>query len=130
MTDSFEPCTTPGCPHYEKTPVNCRIKNLQTTPTICSRNINPCKRKDNLNFEYPPLRKTTRKLIIDLPTSQETSISPNKFALPQNVNVNNNETPGTVAQENNPPALRTTSTDSDASTSVNQNTAQNQLPHS
>ncbi|GFY50473.1 hypothetical protein TNIN_340391 [Trichonephila inaurata madagascariensis] len=109
-------------------PVNSPIKNFQTTPTNDSRNINPCKGKDNSNLEYPPQRKNARKLILDLPTSQQISIITDKFTLPQNATVYNIGNPGNVAQENNPPAPRTTGTDSGARTSANQNTAQNQLP--
>ncbi|GFY59783.1 hypothetical protein TNIN_373401 [Trichonephila inaurata madagascariensis] len=84
--------------------------------------------KDNSNLEYPPQRKNARKLILDLPTFQQISIFTNKIALPQNANVNNIGNAGNVAQEKNPPDLRTTGMDSGARTSANQNTAQNQIP--
>ncbi|GFU99410.1 uncharacterized protein TNCV_2501331 [Trichonephila clavipes] len=67
--DSYDSCTIPGCPHHEKTPTNSPIKFTQTTPKSNVQNVNPCKRKDNSNFEYPPQRKTARKIVLDFPAN-------------------------------------------------------------
>ncbi|GFW18049.1 hypothetical protein TNCV_2281531 [Trichonephila clavipes] len=100
--DSYDPCTIPGCSHHEKAPSNSPIKFTQTTPKSNAQNINPCKRKDNSNFEYPPQRKTTRKIVLDFPTNEEINLSPNKFELPQRFNSNNLENPGSPVIEKNP----------------------------
>ncbi|GFV37965.1 integrase catalytic domain-containing protein [Trichonephila clavipes] len=80
--DSFEPCIIPDCPHHEKTPQNSPLKMTQSTPKI-NPNINYSgKRKENSNFEYPPQRKTARKVIYDITDNEELNLSPNKFELP------------------------------------------------
>ncbi|GFX83723.1 hypothetical protein TNCV_349871 [Trichonephila clavipes] len=89
--DSFEPCNISGCPHHEKNPQNSPLKMTQSTPKINPHVNNSGKRKDNSNFEYPPLRKTSRKIILDIPDNEEINLSPNKFALPQGVQINNLE---------------------------------------
>ncbi|GFR23214.1 hypothetical protein TNCT_518431 [Trichonephila clavata] len=113
--DSFPPCTTPGCPRHEKTPVSSPSKNLQKTPTNTNKN-NSGKRKDNLNFEHPPIRKTARKLTFELPSTQEITISPNKFTLLENSD--SIENPGSGAQITNPPAPSKTNTDTTNQISV------------
>ncbi|GFX81938.1 hypothetical protein TNCV_2571372 [Trichonephila clavipes] len=80
--DSFKPCNIPGCPHHEKTPQNSPLKMTQSTPKINPNNNYSGKRKDNSNFEYPPQRKTARKIILDITDNEELNLSPNKFALP------------------------------------------------
>ncbi|GFY48589.1 hypothetical protein TNIN_45781 [Trichonephila inaurata madagascariensis] len=35
--DSYEPCTIPGCPHQEKTPINSPTKLTQSTPKISNQ---------------------------------------------------------------------------------------------
>ncbi|GFR19719.1 hypothetical protein TNCT_314841 [Trichonephila clavata] len=110
--DSFPPCDTPGCPHHENT-------SPPTSPT--RKDTNQIKRKDNSEFEYPPLRKTARKINLDLSQSVDGNlISPNKFALP-----NNEENPGldsqteiTQDEPKSPLATR-------PATPTNQSTAQN-----
>ncbi|GFX75391.1 hypothetical protein TNCV_1724051 [Trichonephila clavipes] len=65
---SFPPCVSPGCPHHDSelkiiTPEN----SPDATPTkrvlnlISNRTSN--KRKEDSEFEYPPLRKTTKRQI-------------------------------------------------------------------
>ncbi|GFY08508.1 hypothetical protein TNCV_809411 [Trichonephila clavipes] len=44
------------------------------------------KRKDESDFEYPPLRKTTKKQILNIP-NDSISISPNRFSLPSDSNI-------------------------------------------
>ncbi|GFX30705.1 hypothetical protein TNCV_4862291 [Trichonephila clavipes] len=81
--DSLEPCIIPGCPHHEKTPQNSPLKLTQSTPKI-NPNINYSgKRKENSNFEYPPQRKTARKVILDITDNEELNLSQNKFELPR-----------------------------------------------
>ncbi|GFY78894.1 hypothetical protein TNIN_86801 [Trichonephila inaurata madagascariensis] len=98
--DSLPPCTTPGCPHHEKTPINSPTKIIQTTPKINNAN-NPGKRKDNSSFEYPPLRKTARKIVLNHPVNEEINLSPIKYALSQDENDINPENPGSEVNENN-----------------------------
>ncbi|GFS45005.1 hypothetical protein TNIN_141971 [Trichonephila inaurata madagascariensis] len=100
--DSFPPCTTPGCPHHEKNPVNSPTKKILTTPRNNNAN-NPGKRKDISSFEYPPLRKTARKIVLNHPVNEEINLYPNKYALSQDKNDINPENPGSEVNENNPP---------------------------
>ncbi|GFY62410.1 hypothetical protein TNIN_65511 [Trichonephila inaurata madagascariensis] len=84
---SFPPCTTPGCPHHESvskilTPIN--SPNVTPTKSALIRISN--KRKEDPDFEYPPLRKTTRRQILNLPANN-ISLSPNKFSLPKDSNI-------------------------------------------
>ncbi|GFY78423.1 hypothetical protein TNIN_264641 [Trichonephila inaurata madagascariensis] len=76
---SFPPCTTPGCPHHESV-----SKLLTPTKSVLIRISN--KRKEDPDFEYPPLRKTTRRQILNLPANN-ISILPNKFSLPKDSNI-------------------------------------------
>ncbi|GFT94758.1 hypothetical protein TNCV_990391 [Trichonephila clavipes] len=124
--DSFDPCKIPGCPHHEITPQNSPNKLTQSTPKLQNQTNNYGERKVNSNFEYPPLRKTARKIILESPNNEETSISPKKFNLPQENQPNNLENPGSVADENNP---NSHSEENRNNGSTNQNPAQNQLPH-
>ncbi|GFY46613.1 hypothetical protein TNIN_412301 [Trichonephila inaurata madagascariensis] len=63
---------------------------------------NPGKRKDISSFEYPPLRKTARKIVLNHPENEEINLSPNKYALSQDENDINPENPGSEVNENNP----------------------------
>ncbi|GFV42840.1 hypothetical protein TNCV_3580901 [Trichonephila clavipes] len=65
--DTYDPCTISGCPHHEKPPSSSPTKLTQTTPKSSNQINNPGKRKDNSSFEYPPLRKTARKIVLDFP---------------------------------------------------------------
>ncbi|GFW76904.1 hypothetical protein TNCV_2030091 [Trichonephila clavipes] len=85
--DSFDPCKIPGCPHHEKPPQNSPNKLTQSTPKMLNQTNTYGKRKDNSNFEYPPLRKTARKIILEI------SLSPNKFTLSQEKQLINLENP-------------------------------------
>ncbi|GFU16755.1 hypothetical protein TNCV_4188651 [Trichonephila clavipes] len=123
--DSFDPCTIPGCPHHERTPHNSPIKLTQSTPKLKNQATNYGKRKDNSNFEYPPLRKTARKIMLESPTKEEIIISPNKFNIPQEHQSNNSENPGSVTDESNPIPQ---SVENRNNGSANQIPAQNQLP--
>ncbi|GFV66013.1 hypothetical protein TNCV_4086881 [Trichonephila clavipes] len=117
--DSFEPCIIPGCPHHEKTPQNSPLKLTQTTPKINPNSNYSGKRKENSNFEYPPQRKTARKVILDITDDEELNLSQNKFELPQDAHLNNFENSGPVANGNNP---------NGSNNSASQNAPQNQLP--
>ncbi|GFW12195.1 hypothetical protein TNCV_5111401 [Trichonephila clavipes] len=44
------------------------------------------KRKEESDFEYPPLRKTTKKQILNIP-NDSISITPNRFSLPSDSNI-------------------------------------------
>ncbi|GFT15612.1 nucleic-acid-binding protein from transposon X-element [Trichonephila clavipes] len=127
--DSYDPCTIPGCPHHEITLLNSPIKFNQTIPKINSQTVNPCKRKDNSNVEYPPQRKTVRKIILDIHVKEreEINLSPNKFQLPKS-NSKNLKNPGSPAIEikSTPPGTENENTE--ANNSTNQSTAKNQLP--
>ncbi|GFY29210.1 hypothetical protein TNCV_4723381 [Trichonephila clavipes] len=126
--DSFEPCNIPGCPHHEKTHQNSPLKMTQSTPKINPHDNNSGKRKDNSNFEYPQLRKTARKIILDIPDIEEINLSPNKFALPQGAQINNLENTGPVASGSNLASPREVTTNNGSNNSANQNAPQNQLP--
>ncbi|GFW69806.1 hypothetical protein TNCV_1884501 [Trichonephila clavipes] len=126
--DAFEPCNIPGCPHHEKTPQNSPLKMTQSTPKINPHDNNSGKRKDNSNFEYPPLKKTTRKTILNIPDNEEKNLSPNKFALPQGTQINNLKNTGPVASGSNLASPREVTTNNGSKNSANQNTPQNQLP--
>ncbi|GFT93819.1 RNA-directed DNA polymerase from mobile element jockey [Trichonephila clavipes] len=60
------------------------------TPTKRVLNLNSNrisnKRKEESDFEYPPLRKTTKKQILNIP-NDSISISPNRFSLPSDSNI-------------------------------------------
>ncbi|GFV79026.1 hypothetical protein TNCV_3687331 [Trichonephila clavipes] len=88
---SFHPCVSPGCPHHDSglkiiTPKN----SPDVTPTKRVLNLNSNrisnKRKEESDFEYPPLRKTTKRQILNIP-NDSISISPNKFSLPSDSNI-------------------------------------------
>ncbi|GFV07434.1 hypothetical protein TNCV_1737891 [Trichonephila clavipes] len=98
--DSFDPVIFLAALIMKKTPQNSPIKLTQSTPKLQSQTNNYG--NYNLNFEYPPLRKTARKIILEFPTKEEISISQNKFNLPQENQPNNLENPGSVADESNP----------------------------
>ncbi|GFW90793.1 hypothetical protein TNCV_2417881 [Trichonephila clavipes] len=101
---------------------------LVSTPKINPHDNNSGKRKDNSNFEYPPLRKTARKIILDIPDNEEINLSPNKFALPQGAQINNLENTGPVANGSNLASPREVTTNNGSNNSANQNAPQNQLP--
>ncbi|GFX75857.1 hypothetical protein TNCV_2238291 [Trichonephila clavipes] len=117
--DSFEPCNIPGCPHHEKTLQNSPLKMTQSTPKINPHVNNSGKRKDNSNFKYPPLRKTARKIILDIPENEEINLSPNKFALPQGAQINNLENTGPVASESNLASPREVTVNNGSNNSAN-----------
>ncbi|GFX50280.1 hypothetical protein TNCV_2891971 [Trichonephila clavipes] len=88
---SFPPCVFPGCPHHDSglkiiTPKN----SPDVTPTKRVLNLNSNrisnKRKEESDFEYPPLRKTTKKQILNIP-NDSISISPNRFSLSRDSNI-------------------------------------------
>ncbi|GFR09068.1 hypothetical protein TNCT_318891 [Trichonephila clavata] len=55
ITFAFPPYTTPGCPHHEKHQFTQEISPQTSNINIKSKTSN--EGKDDLNFEYPPLRK-------------------------------------------------------------------------
>ncbi|GFU83351.1 hypothetical protein TNCV_3739611 [Trichonephila clavipes] len=75
--DSLSPCTNPGCSH-EISPKN---SPSNTPPPSPSRRSQQQKRKDEDNFEFPPLRKTARKMVLessdDIPVANQFSLLPN-----------------------------------------------------
>ncbi|GFX02459.1 PRE_C2HC domain-containing protein [Trichonephila clavipes] len=110
---SFPLCVSPGCPHHESVSktnspkispdVNRTKRTLESasktnspkispdvTPTKRTVNFNnnrtSNKRKEDSDFEYPPLRKTTKRQILNIP-NDSISISPNKFSLPNDSNI-------------------------------------------
>ncbi|GFX26795.1 hypothetical protein TNCV_1839681 [Trichonephila clavipes] len=99
--------------------------SIASTPKLQNQATNYGKRKDNSNFEYPPLRKTARKIILESPTKEEIIISPNKFNIPQEHQSNNSENPGSITDESNPISQ---SVENRNNGSTNQIPAQNQLP--
>ncbi|GFW23456.1 transposon Tf2-9 polyprotein [Trichonephila clavipes] len=97
--------------HYPEEPFYVRalteLQDIEETMALASTpKINPHvnysgKRKDNSNFEYPPLRKTARKIILDIPDNEEINLSPNKFALPQGAQIIGPDITGPVASGSN-----------------------------
>ncbi|GFW29700.1 hypothetical protein TNCV_3935671 [Trichonephila clavipes] len=126
--DSFEPCIIPGCPHHEKTLQNSPLKMTQSTPKINPHVYNSGKRKYSSNFEYPPLRKTARKLILDIPDNEKINLSPNKFALPQDAQKNNLENTGPVASGSNLASPREVTINNGSNNSANQNAPSKSTP--
>ncbi|GFT14933.1 nucleic-acid-binding protein from transposon X-element [Trichonephila clavipes] len=126
--DSYDPCTIPGCPLHKKTPTSSPTKLTQITPKSNNQINNPGKRKDISSFEYPPLRKTVIKIVLDFPANEEINLSPNKYALPQKVNLINLENPGSTANETNSSSPRMEAKNTGSNNSTNQSTAQNPLP--
>ncbi|GFT43668.1 hypothetical protein TNCV_1060291 [Trichonephila clavipes] len=74
--DSLSPCTNPGCSH-QISPNN----SPNSTPSSPTRRNLQHKRKDEDDFEFPPLRKTARKMILenseDIPVENHFSLLPN-----------------------------------------------------
>ncbi|GFV06349.1 hypothetical protein TNCV_1528731 [Trichonephila clavipes] len=69
---SFPPCVSPGCPHPESvSKTNSPKISLDVTPTKRTLNFNnnrtSNKRKEDSDFEHPPLRKTTKRQILNIP---------------------------------------------------------------
>ncbi|GFW08204.1 hypothetical protein TNCV_956351 [Trichonephila clavipes] len=88
---SFPPCVSPGCSHHDSgLKINTPKISPDVTPTKRILNFNnnrtSNKRKEDPDFEYPPLRKTTRRQILNIP-NDSISISTNKFSLPNDSNI-------------------------------------------
>ncbi|GFU16727.1 nucleic-acid-binding protein from transposon X-element [Trichonephila clavipes] len=88
---SFPPCVSPGYPHHDSELKTITPKNSpDVTPTKrvlnLTSNRTSNKRKEDSEFEYPPLRKTTKRQIVRIP-NDSISISPNKFSLPSDSNI-------------------------------------------
>ncbi|GFW96286.1 PRE_C2HC domain-containing protein [Trichonephila clavipes] len=77
------------------------------------------KRKEISNFEYPPERKTAKKIVLETTVNDELNLSQNKFELPKGAHFNNLEDSGPVENGNNP---------NGSINSASQNTPQTQLP--
>ncbi|GFX84166.1 nucleic-acid-binding protein from transposon X-element [Trichonephila clavipes] len=88
------------------------IKSTSTTN-------NSGKRKEISNFEYPPQRKTAKKIVLENTVNDELNLSKNKVELPQGAHFNNLEDSGPVENENNPNGSKN---------SASQNAPQTQLP--
>ncbi|GFU13977.1 hypothetical protein TNCV_1818211 [Trichonephila clavipes] len=76
--DSLPQCTNPGCSHLIS-PSNTPISTPPPSPT--RRNCQ-LKRKDEEDFEFPPLRKTARKTTLE---DSDDIILDNQFSLLPNV---------------------------------------------
>ncbi|GFW56141.1 nucleic-acid-binding protein from transposon X-element [Trichonephila clavipes] len=76
--DSLPPCTNPGCSHH----VSPKVTPKNTPPPSPTRRNFQQKRKDDDDFEFPPIRKTARKTILQ--DSDEIGIE-NQFSLLPNV---------------------------------------------
>ncbi|GFV77371.1 hypothetical protein TNCV_2406901 [Trichonephila clavipes] len=126
--DSFDICNILGCPHHEKNSFNSPTKLTRSTSKINNQVNNTEKGKDSSNFQYTPLRKTARKIVLDIPDNEEINLSSNKYALPQDVQLSNFENPGSVASENNPASPHEETKNNGSNNSKNQNAPQNQLP--
>ncbi|GFX03325.1 translational activator of cytochrome c oxidase 1 [Trichonephila clavipes] len=59
--DSLPPCTNPGCSHH----ISPKNTPNTTPPPSPTRRNTQLKRKDDEDFEFPPLRKTARKTILE-----------------------------------------------------------------
>ncbi|GFV65833.1 hypothetical protein TNCV_1255871 [Trichonephila clavipes] len=66
--DSLPPCTNSGCSHH----VSPKTTPKNTPPPSPTRRNIQLKRKDDDDFEFPPIRKTARKAILQ--DSQEIGI--------------------------------------------------------
>ncbi|GFX31270.1 putative RNA-directed DNA polymerase from transposon X-element [Trichonephila clavipes] len=76
--DSLPPCTNPGCSHL----ISPKNTPKSTPPPSPTRRSAQLKRKDEEDFEFPPLRKTARKTILE---KSEDLILDNQFSLLPNV---------------------------------------------
>ncbi|GFW35097.1 putative RNA-directed DNA polymerase from transposon BS [Trichonephila clavipes] len=72
--DSLLPCTNPGCSHL----ISRKNTPKSTPPPSPTRRNAQLKRKDEEDFEFPPLRKTARKTILE---KSEDLILDNQFSL-------------------------------------------------
>ncbi|GFW66836.1 hypothetical protein TNCV_3784061 [Trichonephila clavipes] len=74
--DSLSPCTNPGCSHQ----ISPKNSPNSTSPSPSRRNLQH-KRKDEDDFEFPLLRKTARKMVLesseDIPVVNQFSLLPN-----------------------------------------------------
>ncbi|GFU91497.1 hypothetical protein TNCV_2542651 [Trichonephila clavipes] len=76
--DSLPPCTNPGCSHL----LSPRNTPNSTPPPSPTRRNSQLKRKDEEDFEFPPLRKTARKTILE---KSEDLVLDNQYSLLPNV---------------------------------------------
>ncbi|GFX26237.1 hypothetical protein TNCV_948371 [Trichonephila clavipes] len=110
--DSLPPCTNPGCSHH----VSPKVTPKNTPPPSPTRRNFQQKRKDDDDFEFPPIRKTARKTILQ--DSDEIGIE-NQFSLLPNVIIKQ-QVSGQLA----PP----TANISEPAASANQKNGSNALP--
>ncbi|GFT37071.1 nucleic-acid-binding protein from transposon X-element [Trichonephila clavipes] len=110
--DSLPPCTNPGCSHH----VSPKVTPKNTPPPSPTRRNFQQKRKDDDDFEFPPIRKTARKTILQ--DSEEIGIE-NQFSLLPNVIIKQ-QVSGQLA----PP----TANISEPTTTANQKNGSNALP--
>ncbi|GFX52808.1 hypothetical protein TNCV_3719981 [Trichonephila clavipes] len=109
--DSLSPCTNPGCSHHIS-PKNSPNSTPPLSPT--RRNLQH-KRKDEDDFEFPPLRKTARKMILenseDITVENQFSLLPNviikqvsgQLAPPPTINQNSTEVTNDQQKQGNNP---------------------------
>ncbi|GFX51503.1 hypothetical protein TNCV_2277831 [Trichonephila clavipes] len=109
--DSLPQCNNSGCSHHispQNTPKN-------TPPSSPTRRNSQHKRKDEEDFEFPPLRKTARKTILQQPDDIDLE---NQYSLLPNVIIK--QVSGQLA----PP----TANNSEPTVSANQRQGNNALP--
>ncbi|GFS61751.1 hypothetical protein TNCV_1751841 [Trichonephila clavipes] len=112
--DSLPPCTNPGCSHL----ISPKNTPNTTPPPSPTRRNTQLKRKDEEDFEFPPLRKTARKTILE--KSEDINLN-NQFSLLPNVIIKQQVT-GQVA-----PSTATLNKTS-VNVNENQNQGKNALP--
>ncbi|GFY40270.1 hypothetical protein TNIN_445141, partial [Trichonephila inaurata madagascariensis] len=75
--DSLPPCTNPGCSLH----ISPKNTPMSTPPSSPTRRNTQQKRKDEDDFEFPPLRKTARKTVLeqssDITLDNQYSLLPN-----------------------------------------------------
>ncbi|GFU88145.1 nucleic-acid-binding protein from transposon X-element [Trichonephila clavipes] len=112
--DSLPQCTNPGCSHL----IFPRNTPNSTPPPSPTRRNSQLKRKDEEDFEFPPLRKTARKTILE---KSEDLVLDNQFSLLPNV-IMKQQVTGQVA-----PSTATPNKPTD-NANENQNQGTNALP--
>ncbi|GFT83616.1 nucleic-acid-binding protein from transposon X-element [Trichonephila clavipes] len=93
--ETFKSSSWPASLNFKPCPITTRMSLSTDVPfrsfkklkkQLTWRNRISNKRKEESDFEYPPLRKTTKKQILNIP-NDSISISPNRFSLPSDSNI-------------------------------------------
>ncbi|GFW69738.1 nucleic-acid-binding protein from transposon X-element [Trichonephila clavipes] len=93
--ETFKSSSWPASLNFKSCPITTRMSLSTDVPfrsfkklkkQLTWRNRISNKRKEESDFEYPPLRKTTKKQILNIP-NDSISISPNRFSLPSDSNI-------------------------------------------